>query len=221
MPTVFTIGHSNRDADIVIAMLKTAGVDMLADVRAFPRSRASPAFNIDSFPDLLDEHDIAYGHFDKLGGRRKRQDDVDPALNGYWRVQSFHNYADYALSGDFQSAIEDLVNLADDCRVALMCSEAVWWRCHRRIIADHLMVRGHEVIHLMAPDRQERAKLTDGAVVSGSTGVVYPSSECREEPNEQIPLCRYERLATRENELRARHVDQSTRSSSSSDETIW
>ena len=168
MPTVFTIGHSNRDADIVIAMLKTAGVDMLADVRAFPRSRASPAFNIDSFPDLLDEHDIAYGHFDKLGGRRKRQDDVDPALNGYWCVQSFHNYADYALSGDFQSAIKDLVNLADNCRVALMCSEAVWWRCHRRIVADHLMVRGHEVIHLMAPDRQERAKLTDGAVVSGS-----------------------------------------------------
>ena len=145
---------------------------------------------------------------------------MNPALNGYWRIQSFHNYADYALSGEFQSAIEDVVSLADDCRVALMCSEAVWWRCHRRIIADHLMARGHEVIHLMAPDRQEQAKLTDGAVVSGSTEVVYPNSGCREEANEHIPLCRYERLATRENELRARHANRSTRSSSSSDETI-
>ena len=83
------------------------------------------------------------------------------------------------------------------------------------------MARGHEVIHLMAPDRQEQAKLTDAAVVSGSDEVVYPSSDHSEEPVEPIPLCRYERLATRENELRARRADQSTRSSSSSDETIW
>lgn len=219
MPSIFTIGHSNRDAETVIGMLKAAGADMLADVRAFPRSRSNPAFNIDSFPDLLDEHGIAYKHFDKLGGRRKRQEDVNPALNGLWRVQSFHNYADYALSGEFQSAIDNVVSLADDCRVALMCSEAVWWRCHRRIIADHLMARGHEIIHLMAPDRQEQAKLTEGAVVSGSTGVVYPNSEYLEEPNEHIPLCRYERLATRENKLRARRADQPTRSSSSPDET--
>ena len=219
MPTVFTIGHSNRDADTVIAMLKAAGVDMLADVRAFPRSRSNPAFNIDSFPDLLDEHDIAYRHFDKLGGRRKRQVDVNSALNGYWRVQSFHNYADYALSGEFQSAIENIVNLADDCRVALMCSEAVWWRCHRRIIADHLMARGHEVIHLMTPKRRDEAEMTEGAIIRQSDEVVYPSSGYMSELIEPIPLCRYERLAIRENELRALRADQASRSSSSPDET--
>ena len=219
MPTVFTIGHSNRDADTVIAMLKAAGVDMLADVRASPRSRSNPAFNIDIFPALLEEHDITYKHFEKLGGRRKRQKDMEPALNGYWRVQSFHNYADYALSNEFRSAIANIEAFANDCRVALMCSEAVWWRCHRRITADHLKARGHDVIHLMAPDRQEQAKLTDGAIVTGSHEVVYPNSECRGEPHEHIPLCRYERLATRENELRARRADQSIRSSSSPEET--
>ena len=217
MPTVFTIGHSNRDAETVIAMLKAAGVDILADVRAFPRSRSNPAFNIDTFPALLDEHDIAYRHFEKLGGRRKRQEGVGSALNGYWRVQSFHNYADYALSNEFKSAIADIESLADDCRVALMCSEAVWWRCHRRIIADHLMARGHEVIHLMAPERREGAEMTEGAIIRQSDEVVYPSSDYRNEQIEPIPLCRYEKLATCENERRAAHA---TRSSRSPDDSI-
>lgn len=217
MPTVFTIGHSNRDAETVIAMLKAAGVDILADVRAFPRSRSNPAFNIDTFPALLDEHDIAYRHFEKLGGRRKRQEGVESALNGYWRVQSFHNYADYALSNEFKSAIADIESLADDCRVALMCSEAVWWRCHRRIIADHLMARGHEVIHLMAPERREGAEMTEGAIIRQSDEVVYPSSDYRKEQIEPIPLCRYEKLATCENERRAAHA---TRSSRSTDDSI-
>ena len=219
MPTIYTIGHSNRDADTVIAMLEAAGVGMLADVRAFPRSRSNPVFNVDTFPDLLDEHDIAYRHFDDLGGRRERQEDVNPALNGYWRVQSFHNYADHALSGEFQSAIEEIASLAEDRRVALMCSEAVWWRCHRRIIADHLMARDHEIIHLMAPDRQEEAEMTDGATLRGSHEVIYPSPEYTRESAGNVPLCRYERLAIRENELRARRADQSTRSSSSPDDT--
>lgn len=212
MPTIFTIGHSNRDAETVIAMLKGAGVDMLADVRAFPRSRSNPAFNIDTFPALLKEHDIAYRHFDKLGGRRKRQDGVERALNGYWRVQSFHNYADYALSNEFRSAIANIEAFANDCRVALMCSEAVWWRCHRRIIADHLMARGHEVIHLMAPERREEAEMTDGAIIRQSDEVVYPSTDYRDGQIEPIPLCRYERLATRENERRADHATRSSRS---------
>lgn len=217
MPTVFTIGHSNRDADTVIAMLRAADVDMLADVRAFPRSRSNPAFNIDTFPDLLDQHDIAYRHFDKLGGRRKRQDDVNPALNGYWRVQSFHNYADYALSSEYKSAIANVERFANDFRVALMCSEAVWWRCHRRIIADHLMACGHEVIHLVAPERREGAEMTEGAIIRQSDEVVYPSSDYRNEQIEPIPLCRSETLATRENEHRADHA---TRSSRSPDDSI-
>lgn len=219
MPTFLTIGHSNRDAETVIAMLKAAGVDMLADVRAFPRSRSNPAFNIDTFPALLQEHDIAYRHFEELGGRRKRQEDMEPALNGYWRVQSFHNYADYALSNEFRSAIANIEAFANDCRVALMCSEAVWWRCHRQIIADHLMARGHEVIHLMAPDRREEAEMTEGAIIRQSDEVIYPSSGYTSELIEPIPLCRYERLAIRENELRALRADQASRSSSSPDET--
>lgn len=217
MSALFTIGHSNRDAETVVAMLKAAEVGMLADVRAFPRSRSNPAFNIDNFPPLLDEHDIAYRHFEKLGGRRKRQEGVELGLNGYWRVQSFHNYADYALNNEFKSALSAVESLADNYRVALMCSEAVWWRCHRRIIADHLMARGHEVIHLMAPERRDEAELTAGAIIRPSDEVVYPSSAYREQQNEPIPLCRYERLATRENERRADHV---TRSSKSPDDSI-
>lgn len=98
MRTFYTIGHSNREPHTVVEMLMDADVGMLADVRAFPRSRSNPAFNVDRFPDLLQQEGIEYRHFDSLGGRRKKQPGVDDAVNGFWRVQSFHNYADYALS---------------------------------------------------------------------------------------------------------------------------
>ncbi|MEN3973038.1 DUF488 domain-containing protein [Sphingomicrobium sp. XHP0235] len=141
MATFYTIGHSNRDPQVVVTMLKDAGVTMLADVRAFPRSRSNPAFNVDSFPTLLQKEKIAYRHFDRLGGRRKKQPDIDDGLNAFWRVRSFHNYADYALGEEFQSALNELEDIGTEQSIALMCSEAVWWRCHRRLITDYLLTR--------------------------------------------------------------------------------
>ncbi len=174
MSTFYTIGHSNRDIATVLEMLTDAGIGLLADVRAFPGSRSNPDFNIEDFPSALQKHGIEYRHFEGLGGRRKRQTGVDDAVNGNWRVQSFHNYADYALGRCFQTALRELERLGEMVSIALMCSEAVWWRCHRRIIADYLLARDHEVVHLMAPGRTQVAKLNDGAVIRADCRVNYP-----------------------------------------------
>ena len=168
-----TIGHSRRSLGEVIGMLRAAGVGMLADVRAFPRSRGNPVFNIDSFPAALAEVRIGYRHLPTLGGRRPRQP-VEPAVNALWRVRGFHNYADYALGPDFAAGLSELLLLGAGRRTCLMCSEAVWWRCHRRIIADYLLAGGHAVTHLMAPGREELARLTPGAVVAGAR-ITYPA----------------------------------------------
>lgn len=175
MRTFYTIGHSNRDVGTVMEMLKDAGIGLLADVRAFPRSRANPAFNLDCFPSLLEHHRIQYRHFDALGGRRPKQAGIDEEVNALWRVRSFHNYADYALGESFRSALRELESASAGASVALMCSEAVWWRCHRRIIADHLLAHGHRVDHLMAPGRTQDAVFTAGAVTHADASVTYPA----------------------------------------------
>lgn len=168
-----TIGHSTRDVAEVVGMLRAARVGLLVDVRSFPRSRANPGFNIDSFPDDLAQVQIGYLHMPALGGRRPRQP-VAPEVNALWRVQSFHNYADYALGPDFHAALAEVLALGARQTLALMCSEAVWWRCHRRIITDYLLAAGHPVTHLMAPGRTEPARLTEGAVIT-TQGVTYPA----------------------------------------------
>ena len=156
-------------------MLGAAQIELLVAVRAFPRSRTNPAFNIDSFPSELARSQIGYRHFPELGGRRQRQPAADPKLNALWRVQSFHNYADYALSDTFAGAFADLVLLGHEQRLALMCSEAVWWRCHRRIITDYLLLSGHEVVHLMAPGRTQRATPSPGAQRTRDGKIIYPA----------------------------------------------
>jgi len=172
-----TIGHSNRELAEFLAMLGEAHIDLLVDVRAFPRSRTNPVFNIERLDPVLMRLDIDYRHCPALGGRRKKQSSVGPEVNALWHVQSFHNYADYALSDEFNSAFRDLVGWGDDHRIALMCSEAVWWRCHRRIITDYLLLNGHAVDHLMAPGKIEVAKPTQGACKTDSGKVVYPAPE--------------------------------------------
>lgn len=176
MATFLTIGHSNRSADELIGMLRAARVALLIDVRTFPHSRTNPAFNVEIFPDDLARVPIGYRHCPALGGRRGKQPAVDERTNALWRVQSFHNYADYALSEAFAAALAELIALGQEQRLALMCSEAVWWRCHRRIIADHLLMAGHAVTHLMAPGRTEPARLTPGAKEGPNGTVVYPAS---------------------------------------------
>ncbi|MDN2565783.1 DUF488 domain-containing protein [Aquibium sp. A9E412] len=169
-----TIGHSNRSMEEFLAMLRDAQVDLLIDVRSFPRSRTNPIFNIDSLPDHLAEVQIGYHHFPALGGRRSKQAGVDETVNAMWRVRSFHNYADYALGPEFAVAFDALLGMARHRRLALMCSEAVWWRCHRRIITDHLLLNERAVDHLMGPGQVVRAELTPGARKTAQGKVVYP-----------------------------------------------
>lgn len=169
-----TIGHSNRSLDEFLGMLTEAQVRLLVDVRSFPRSRANPVFNIDRLPETLANLQIGYRHFPALGGRRSKQPNIGEDINAMWRVQSFHNYADYALGDEFSAALNELAQLGSDRRLALMCSEAVWWRCHRRIITDYLLLNGHAVDHLMGPGQITAAVPTPGAQKSSSGKVVYP-----------------------------------------------
>lgn len=157
-------------------MLRGAAVDVAADVRSFPRSRGNPAYNIDTLPDRLAERQLGYCHMPALGGRRGRQPDVPAGINAGWRNASFHNYADYALSENFGEAFAELVDLGRTKHVAIMCAEAVWWRCHRRIIADHLIFAGHEVVHLMGPGQAVIARPTPGACITSAGLVTYPAS---------------------------------------------
>jgi uncharacterized protein (DUF488 family) len=171
----FSVGHSSRTIEDFVQLLRFAEVETVADIRSFPNSRSNPQFNRDVLPDRLAAFRLAYVHIPELGGRRGRSRNVPPEANGLWDNQSFHDYADYALSAGFRVGLERLVALGRTARCAMLCSEAVWWRCHRRIVADHLIARGETVFHLMQPGRADPATLTPGAVVRPDRSVVYPA----------------------------------------------
>ena len=151
--TIFTIGHSTRSSGDFVALLREFQVDLLADVRSVPRSRTNPQFNADTLAVTLAEAGIAYRHLDALGGLRHRRKDAAPSPNGFWRNDSFRNYADYAATDGFRAGLDELRKLAIDHRCAIMCAEAVWWRCHRRIIADYLVAGGVAVTHILGHNR--------------------------------------------------------------------
>jgi len=138
-----------------------------------PRSRHNPQYNQDALAEELTSYQLGYRRMAKLGGLRGRSAAVPPEVNAFWENQSFHNYADYALSDEFADTLEQLEQLSSSRRCAIMCAEAVWWRCHRRIIADYLLARGRSVFHLMGTDRVDPAKLTPAAHVDGMK-VIYP-----------------------------------------------
>ena len=163
MRPVFTIGHSTRTIPQFAAILGDAGAELVVDVRSVPRSRTNPQYNEQNLPGELEPYGISALRIAELGGLRSRSHDVPAAINGWWQNRSFHNYADYALSNAFADGLAALVALADQRPTAIMCSEAVWWRCHRRIIADYLLIGGREVFHLMGGGRIEPASLTVGA----------------------------------------------------------
>jgi uncharacterized protein (DUF488 family) len=171
----FTIGHSNRNFDDFVDLLEGPHIDRVVDIRTIPRSRSNPQFNKDSLPGSLAAFDISYEHVAALGGLRGKARSLPSDVNGFWTNESFHNYADYALSDQFRTGLEHLLREGHEQRCAIMCSEAVWWRCHRRIVADHLIARGETVFHIMGQGRLEPARLTPGAVVQSDGTVVYPA----------------------------------------------
>lgn len=157
-------------------MLTKADVSLVADVRKMPRSRANPQFNSDALADALAAFRISYEHMAALGGLRGKSGHVSADVNAWWTNDSFHNYADYALSEQFQAGLAHLIAEGRQRRCAIMCSEAVWWQCHRRIIADYLIAAGETVFHIMGRDRLEPAHLTPGAVVQSAGRIVYPAA---------------------------------------------
>jgi uncharacterized protein (DUF488 family) len=171
----FTIGHSTRSLEELIDLLKGAEIDLLADIRTVPRSRTNPQFNRDTLPEALSASGISYEHLAALGGLRGKMRTAAQDMNALWRNQSFHNFADYALSEPFHAGLEQLLADGRQQRCAFMCSEALWWRCHRRIVADYLIARGETVFHIMERGRLEPARLTPGAVVQPDLLVVYPA----------------------------------------------
>ncbi len=172
----FTVGHSNRSLEELVQLLSEPGVERLVDIRTIPRSRTNPQFNMDTLPEALAGHGIAYEHVAALGGLRGKNRSLARDVNGFWTNESFHNYADYALSAQFHAGLEHLIAAGRKQRCAIMCSEAVWWRCHRRIVTDYLIARGESVFHIMAQGRLEPARLTAGAAIQPDAAVVYPAT---------------------------------------------
>ena len=171
MAQFFTIGHSTRSIAELVELLRAQSIEVVVDVRAFPRSRTNPQFNIDTLPASLREHGIDYLHAAALGGRRGRGQKSSP--NTFWQNQSFRNFADYAMSEAFQEGFGALRRLGQAKRCAIMCSEAVWWRCHRRIIADYLMFAGETVVHILGRGKTEHAKPTPAAQSIEDGMIVY------------------------------------------------
>jgi uncharacterized protein (DUF488 family) len=170
----FTIGHSTRSIPEFVELLRAGEVGQVVDIRSVPKSRTNPQYNVEPLSAALAQYQIGHTRIGALGGLRKRERDVPPELNGWWENRSFHNYADYALSPEFRAGLGELVALGRERRVAMMCAEAVWWRCHRRIVADYLLAANEAVFHLMGSDKVEPARLSEGARVTDA-GVTYPS----------------------------------------------
>jgi uncharacterized protein (DUF488 family) len=162
---IWTIGHSNRSLEDFLAHLASFNIDVLTDVRRFPGSKKHPHFNQQTLAQSLATSGVAYECFPELGGRRKPRPD---SLNTAWRNDSFRAYADYMESDEFRAGVVRLLSVAENRRAAIMCSEAVWWRCHRSLIADYLKSRGIEVEHIVSLKKSEphpyttAARLVDG-----------------------------------------------------------
>lgn len=174
MSPIYTIGHSTHDLPAFAALLQASRIERLVDIRTVPRSRTNPQFNRDTLPDSLIPYGIDYEHLAALGGLRGKSKTTSPAVNGFWENDSFHHYADYALTDEFRQGLDTLISLAHAQRCAIMCSEAVWWRCHRRIVSDYLIARAIPVFHIMGPGHVDAASLTRGAVVQADATVLYP-----------------------------------------------
>jgi uncharacterized protein (DUF488 family) len=145
------------------------------DIRKLPKSRTNPQFNGDTLAVALSGFGISYEHMAALGGLRGKGRRVPRDDNALWKNESFHNYADYALSVEFREGLAHLLDIGRQQRCAIMCAEAVWWRCHRRIVTDYLIAAGKTVFHIMGQNRIDEARLTPGAVIQPDGTVTYPA----------------------------------------------
>jgi uncharacterized protein (DUF488 family) len=164
---IWTIGHSTRKIDDFISMLEQTGIKLLADVRSLPGSKRYPQFNKQALAESLSARGIRYEHFPELGGRRKPKPD---SRNTVWRNASFRGYADYMETEEFRKGIERLLDLANEVgETAIMCAEAVWWRCHRSLISDYLKAHGMEVTHILDANKTELHPFTSAArIINGA-----------------------------------------------------
>jgi uncharacterized protein (DUF488 family) len=171
---LWTIGHSTRKIDHFISLLEENGIKLVVDVRSLPGSKRYPQFNKEVLADSLGQHGIRYEHFADLGGRRKPK---HTSRNIAWRNASFRGYADYMETEEFRKGIERLINLTSEAGpAAIMCAEAVWWRCHRALISDYLKARSIEVIHIVDSNKTEPHPFTSAArMVNGELS--YAASE--------------------------------------------
>lgn len=173
--TLWTLGHSTRAWDVFVAMLDAQAIEVLADVRRFAGSRRNPQFSGDAMAVLLAETGIEYLPMPQLGGRREPRPD---SVNDAWRNSSFRGYADYMATPDYRDARDRLATLARARRVAMMCAEAMWWQCHRSLIADDFKARGWQVVHLLAPGRSEPHPYTSAArIIDGRLDYSLPENE--------------------------------------------
>ncbi len=164
-PNLWTIGHSTRPFEELLEALRSFEINILVDVRSFPGSRRYPQFNKDQLKVSLAAVGIEYQHFPELGGRRNASPD---SINMAWRNKMFRGYADYMETDEFRLGIARLVDIARACPTAIMCAEAVWWRCHRSLISDYLKANGVEVTHIMAAGKSEPHPFTSAArIVNG------------------------------------------------------
>jgi len=171
--TIFTVGHSTLKLESFVELLHAYGVERLADIRNIPRSRRNPQFNADTLPAELTRQAIEYQPMPELGGLRHARKD---SPNMGWRNDSFRGYADYMQTPAFADAVEALVKAGRERRVAIMCAEAVPWRCHRSLVADALIVRGVPVVEILSATDWRPHKLTDFAAVDGLS-ITYPPEQ--------------------------------------------
>ena len=178
MATPFhTIGHGTRPLNDFVELVNGVAVTLVVDVRTVPRSRTNPQYNRETMPQSLEPFGIGYEHIASLGGLRGRAREVPLELNAFWQNDSFHNYADYALSDDFRDGLSRLRQFGHARRCVIMCAETVWWRCHRRIIADYLLAAGEKVFHILGPDHVEEAHMTDAARLQAEGRLVYAAAQ--------------------------------------------
>lgn len=167
---IWTLGHSTRPIEAFLALLKAHAIQQIVDVRAFPYSRRNPQFHTTALTVTLHEAGLAYQHLPLLGGRRKSRPD---SINQGWRNSSFRGFADYMQTDPFQQGLSELITWADNERTAIMCAEAVPWRCHRSLIADALVTLGWDVRHIMTLTKADRHRLTPFATIENGT-LLYP-----------------------------------------------